>query len=286
MAWRFLQSALILSLLTTSAAGQEFFRNWRVEDGLADAYVGDIERDELGYLWIATRYGLNRFDGNRFTWFGEDSSAGLLNLGNSRVECLAAGTDGDMWIGAGEIKFYDSAKESFTTIRVPLQRPDEIVKKIAIDQARSRVWAVGNRGAIWCLDANSLELIATHSLADGQTGGSRVSLYVEPDGRILVGHRLGMARIDLDGNYKEFANVDTAVTEICASSEGDVFISTDNGLHRLGPDDKLSVCDQFVSEVGRIACDQNGRVLIGMRSGLSIYDPVTNKAKKSFSRRQ
>jgi len=36
---------------------------WRVEDGLPQDTVTSIAQDDRGYLWIATRKGLARFDG-------------------------------------------------------------------------------------------------------------------------------------------------------------------------------------------------------------------------------
>src|SRR5690606_9193890 len=37
-----------------------------VEDGLSNNYINHIEQDSLGFIWIATTDGLNRYDGHKF----------------------------------------------------------------------------------------------------------------------------------------------------------------------------------------------------------------------------
>src|SRR5712671_4055705 len=34
--------------------------------GLSQVRVGQIAQDKVGFMWLGTQYGLNRFDGNRF----------------------------------------------------------------------------------------------------------------------------------------------------------------------------------------------------------------------------
>jgi sugar lactone lactonase YvrE len=38
------------------------FQNWSAQDGLSNNYVEDLEWDQYGHLWIATRNGLNKLD--------------------------------------------------------------------------------------------------------------------------------------------------------------------------------------------------------------------------------
>jgi ligand-binding sensor domain-containing protein len=49
-----------------------------VEQGLSHKQVNDIMQDRYGYLWIASRKGLNRYDGNSFQHFYSDSNSSSL----------------------------------------------------------------------------------------------------------------------------------------------------------------------------------------------------------------
>jgi len=46
-------------------------RSWDVHDGLPDNRIKDIIQTRDGYLWLATRSGLARFDGARFAAFNQ-----------------------------------------------------------------------------------------------------------------------------------------------------------------------------------------------------------------------
>lgn len=50
------------------------FKLYTVKDGLSNNDVWSIEQDAYGYIWVATKIGLNRFDGSTFKQFYADSS--------------------------------------------------------------------------------------------------------------------------------------------------------------------------------------------------------------------
>ena len=69
--------------------------NWRVEDGTFKAGVADVVQTADGYIWIATRNGLVRFDGVRFvSW--ETVTGDKMPI--HEVYALHAARDGSLWI--------------------------------------------------------------------------------------------------------------------------------------------------------------------------------------------
>ncbi len=76
----------------------------------------DITRDRSGYLWVATEYGLNKFDGVRFTaYYGDYGREGDLHT--SRVVRLFADTCAgapDLWVlFYGALQYYDAMTDRF-----------------------------------------------------------------------------------------------------------------------------------------------------------------------------
>ena len=67
-------------------------------DKLSNTNITSICKDKLGYIWIGTENGLNRFDGYKFTVYKnnpQDSTSLMFNIVN-KVFCDKSGT---LWVG-------------------------------------------------------------------------------------------------------------------------------------------------------------------------------------------
>src|SRR5215470_11364765 len=66
-----------LSLSGQSIDEKEFL-HFSTRNGLSDNYVTGIQQDNMGYTWISTHRGLNRFDGNIFKQFLHSDDANSI----------------------------------------------------------------------------------------------------------------------------------------------------------------------------------------------------------------
>jgi signal transduction histidine kinase/ligand-binding sensor domain-containing protein len=94
---------LFLSLfwLFVAANGQTVdlrFVDFKHNSRLSSTYVNDIEQDELGFIWLGTLNGLQRFDGNVFKDYliGSNVSFGIEE---SAVNKIFADKNGYLWLG-------------------------------------------------------------------------------------------------------------------------------------------------------------------------------------------
>lgn len=71
---------------------------WQMNEGLPYPSIGALAQSADGYLWLATRAGLGRFDGQTFTTY---TTANRPELVNERISSLCAASDGTLWIGTG-----------------------------------------------------------------------------------------------------------------------------------------------------------------------------------------
>jgi ligand-binding sensor domain-containing protein len=69
---------------------------WTERNGLPQGSVQAITQTRDGYLWIATRDGLARFDGVTFTTFRSENSPGLPS---NDIRALEEDRQGRLWIG-------------------------------------------------------------------------------------------------------------------------------------------------------------------------------------------
>lgn len=118
----FAAAALLVCRMSAAAPRLEAeavrFRNFDVDDGLSHGRVRAIAQDRDGYLWIATRDGLNRFDGQRFRVFRHDP-ADPYSLPDNVVMALAVDAAGALWVGmaSGGLARYDAERDRFQSFR-------------------------------------------------------------------------------------------------------------------------------------------------------------------------
>jgi ligand-binding sensor domain-containing protein len=86
---------LLILIYASSGISQRYnFRNYTVENGLAQSQINDINQDELGYLWIGTESGLSKFNGNSFTNYSMANG-----LPDNKIEKIYIDNTGVLWVG-------------------------------------------------------------------------------------------------------------------------------------------------------------------------------------------
>ncbi len=87
-------SFLLLLLSINCSAQISFFKQYTVNDGLPSTVIFDLAQDSIGYLWIATNYGLSKFDGYNFTNY--TTATGNVLTDNSIIQ-IFEGKDNKLW---------------------------------------------------------------------------------------------------------------------------------------------------------------------------------------------
>jgi ligand-binding sensor domain-containing protein len=83
--------------LLAQAEVEPEFRHLTIENGLSHNTVYDILQDHEGFMWMGTRYGLNRYDGYDFKVYlsGKEPN----KLAGPTVLCLMEDQEGNIWVG-------------------------------------------------------------------------------------------------------------------------------------------------------------------------------------------
>jgi len=89
------------------------FTNYSSKDGLSSSTVYDIIKDHLGFLWLATEDGLNRFDGSNFKIYRHEP-ANTAGLKVNHITSLYEDKKGRLWIATngGGLSYYDRNKDA------------------------------------------------------------------------------------------------------------------------------------------------------------------------------
>ena len=110
-----------LALNPTYSISQYGHTSWRSDAGIQA--VRRIKQTPDGYLWLATRIGLMRFDGVHFSIFTAGSEQGLES---STMQDLVIDPDGSIWVAilGGGIAHYQQGKFHTYTVRDGLPSVD------------------------------------------------------------------------------------------------------------------------------------------------------------------
>ncbi len=91
------------------------FQNLSLKDGLSNLHITAIHQDDLGYVWIATARGLNRYDGIDFKqyYYNDDS----LSLYHDNIASLHKTNDGKLLCGTLKgLNVYDPSREKMMRV--------------------------------------------------------------------------------------------------------------------------------------------------------------------------
>ena len=107
---------LLLCVVSTVSIAQYDnikFDKLLVSDGLVQSSIKDMVRDQYGFLWIATRGGLSRYDGSEFENYFKNSEDSF-SLSHSSIWSLKNDDNGDLWIGTSNgLNKYKRSSEQF-----------------------------------------------------------------------------------------------------------------------------------------------------------------------------
>jgi len=95
-----------------------FFERITTDDGLSQNTIYSIIQDSDGFMWFATDYGLNKYDGYTFKSFfsGNDDNS----LWDNKVQALSNGENGILWIGTKKgLNIYDRNRDKIKRIVIP-----------------------------------------------------------------------------------------------------------------------------------------------------------------------
>ena len=74
--------------------------NSDLNEGISQLSVMDIYQDSKGYLWFATKNGLNRFNGKEYVIYRREDGNEHSLSGNS-IASVTEDQEGYLWVGTG-----------------------------------------------------------------------------------------------------------------------------------------------------------------------------------------
>lgn len=273
------------------------FTNLSTEDGLSDPFILDIIQDLSGCIWIATRNGLNRFDGCNIKSYLSSNKPG--SLPNNLITSLAIAYNGSLYIGtASGIAVYDPNRDSFRKIILLTNKANDYsnIRIKALLRAHSGdIWADCKGGILLCIKPSGEILEFHHKRGDFEGDYYYHHLVEDNKGNIWFGGRcLYVARLSANdhsvspdlplGVYKAGAEAGCLLN---LRTKG-VFIGTDHNTFGWFPNNETPFVNADWLSLPFVPYDAvedlSGLIWLGGNGGgLALVDPIRKKIKL-FSR--
>jgi len=190
---------LALFLLTVSnlSAQKYTFRNYSTPEGLSHTMINCMIQDRLGFIWVGTSDGLNRFDGYSFKKYYSNKQDSL-SLKNNNITALVEDGNGIIWVSTGNGFYcFSPLDESFQKVMFSGTEFNKLGEDLCVDDM-NMVWGVDNSNVLMKFDANSIqngEFIKLDSIINYK-GRLHNSKLVYADGFIWVFSSAGIIRFD------------------------------------------------------------------------------------------
>jgi ligand-binding sensor domain-containing protein len=197
-----------------------FYRAWQTDEGLPDNRVTGVAQSTDGYLWVATRGGLLRFNGDDFTAM---PFLGLPDVPNRVVRSMFLDRKGRMWLVTERGPVVGLAANSAITFGVAEGLSDARISGMAED----------GKGAVWLASSGQLNRImdgkcTSFGVAEGLPA-ARGDVQVAADAKgelwFSSGKHVGVYR---DGKLLDMLVLKDASVRIHASAVNGLWICSGN----------------------------------------------------------
>lgn len=265
---------------------KRYFRGISVDNGLSQSTVFSILQDTLGFMWMATQDGLNRYDGETFTVY-RPSKGDKSSLQSNYIRSIYLDHKGLLWVGGNQgLSRYDYTSNSFQNYKLP-RKPGEWYISSIIEDADKRVWASSSVGELFCLEKTSGQFRQFNfdASAYGVKSVTRLAMLKQV---LLVGTDVGLFKMNLTSKTLTALNLGVSkprINELFIDGQL-LWVGTEgNGLIKYAINTGLSENYRHISgsnasladnDVRGISKDAQGNLWLGTFKGLSILNGKEN----------
>ncbi len=255
------------------------FRQLDERNGLSQSTARALAQDPLGFVWIGTQDGLNRFDGARSEVYRRDDGSGISD--NHILALLNVGED--LWVGtqAGGLQRHDGRSGRFVQVASDLLAPSQMVSALAASD-QSLFAALDGVGLL------RLELASGEAQIIAKPASLRAIRALRwHAGRLAIGTRDGLwlwpdqidapQQLDLDGMDP------VSISALDFGADGRLWLGLLNeGIRVLqdsddGPRVTTPPVELTSPQVRSLLVDRRNRVWVGSEAGLTRFDPASGE---------
>lgn len=283
---------LFASILHAERTNYLYSFNSDLNEGISQLSVMDIYQDSKGYLWFATKNGLNRFNGKEYVIYRREDGNEHSLSGNS-IASVTEDQEGYLWVGTNNglnridlntdrIKRYNSGVDGLT---------QSSITKVYSDAA-GYLW-VGTWGGLYRFNREE-DRFERILLDNGLEEISVSALFEDSAGRYWIGTRdKGVYLCDNQMNIishftRESKNMplnNNNITSIYEDTQKQIWIGSKYGVNKINlrENEVLSFTSEnskLSNNTVRCLVEWQGKLLVGTFDGIFALDPESGQIVK------
>ena len=292
----FVMQALLLFPQSTERFFSQYNFKFITENaGLPYSFVSDIFKDSEGYVWVATHYGIGRYDGYQFLNYGTQTEP--IRLKNDFVHKICEDNFRRLWIASeGGIEILDLDTYSPVTLSLPADSPlrqlmDEYVSTVYRDK-QGDLWISGNKD-LWCIELDDKGDVKTYYCLKNASA-TPVHAILDIGWAICAGIDNQVCRVEKQpGNLLKADILSDSLVSFsedwrisCMQADGDVlWIGSNRGLFKYNhPERSLKRYRYSTHRPGMLSqayitdikLTERGHLIVSTLNGLNVYHKDTD----------
>ena len=254
-------SLILLTFFTSLFAQQKDTRFYPIDAPISQNTVAAIAQDKHGFIWAATRYGLNKFDGVKYTTFHRDPNSSE-SLPSDNITELIADSDGNLIIGTlgYGFSFFDVDKQKFTSYRHEPDNPNSLSSNevnCLYEDKNGILWIGTERGGLNVFDREN-QTFERYFQEGSDASVSFLNIKdIKADARdnMIIGTRgQGIAILQRGSNKVVQLNMENTpelttneIKKMLLSKDGEMWLTTSKGIKKLHSDEQnnFSISNPF-----------------------------------------
>jgi ligand-binding sensor domain-containing protein/serine phosphatase RsbU (regulator of sigma subunit) len=263
-------------------------------NGLTQTHVTIVYQDSIGFLWVGTQDGLNKYDGYSFQHF-RNQLLDSNSISNNFISSITEDSDGNLWIGTNRGLNRLDRKTGFFSVYFPTESGstvlgEPVVHRVCVDR-KDNVWfRTNNYLEVLNPDSGIIKSYRFYNDPFNPISGTPVyQIFEDKQGQIWLGSKDGL-QLFIPGKkeFKRFIHdpsdknsiSNNNVRAIFEDSRNILWIGTDEGLNIFNPAMSTFLripLNNFTNtrdnRINTISEDSNGRIWAGTDMGFFVMTP-------------
>jgi len=215
-----------------------------IDDGLSTSEIRAVVQDHIGYIWIGTPVGLNRYDGSDIKKYFHDPES-TSSLSNNLVNDLLVDHLGQLWIATNKgLNRYNQEADSFI-VYLGDKDDDTSINNNNItnlfEDSKHRLW-IGTLTGLNRYDSETGTFVRyqhdTNDPLNSIRAGHVRAIFEDPQGMIWIGttsgssqNARGITRLNIEaGTFTHFDHDPNDETSLQSGSVKTIFSTVDNRI--------------------------------------------------------